>query len=75
VSVKLGVVELAERFMDEGPVDPTRYEAMAAEVGARLAARLTEPILRHCAPTLVGSGGTVTTLAALGLGLESYDPA
>ena len=30
VSVKLGVVELAERFMDQVPVDHTRYEAMAA---------------------------------------------
>ena len=75
VSVKLGVVELAERFMDQGPVDHTRYDAMAAEVGARLAAGLTEPILRHGAPALVGSAGTVTTLAALDLGLESYDPA
>jgi len=75
VSVKLGVVELAERFMNQGPVDPARYDAMAAEVGARLAAGLTEPILRHGAPALVGSAGTVTTLAALDLGLESYDPA
>ncbi|MDP2700698.1 MAG: Ppx/GppA family phosphatase, partial [Candidatus Rokubacteria bacterium] len=75
VSVKLGVVELAERFMGQGPVDHTRYDAMAAEVGARLAAGLTEPILRHGAPVLVGSAGTVTTLAALDLGLESYDPA
>jgi len=75
VSVKLGVVELAERFMDQGPVDDTRYDAMAAEIGARLAAGLTEPILRHGAPVLVGSAGTVTTLAALDLGLESYDPA
>ena len=74
VSVKLGVVELAERFMDPGPVDDTRYDAIAALVGARLAAGLTEPILRHGAPALVGSAGTVTTLAALDLGLESYDP-
>ncbi len=75
VSVKLGVVELAERFMDKGPVDRTRYDAMAVEIGARLAAGLTEPILRHGAPALVGSAGTVTTLAALDLGLESYEPA
>jgi len=74
VSVKLGVVELAERFMDQGPVDHTRYDAMAAEVRARLAAGLKEPILRHGAPALVGSAGTVTTLAALDLGLGSYDP-
>jgi len=75
VSVKIGVVELAERFMDEGRLDPARYDAMAAEIGTRLAAGLTGAILRHGAPVLVGSAGTVTTLAALDLGLESYDPA
>jgi exopolyphosphatase / guanosine-5'-triphosphate,3'-diphosphate pyrophosphatase len=75
VSLRLGVVELAERYMDQGSVDPVRYDAMAAEVAARLAFGLTEPILRHSAPALVGSAGTVTTLAALDLGLASYDPA
>jgi exopolyphosphatase / guanosine-5'-triphosphate,3'-diphosphate pyrophosphatase len=73
VSLRLGVVELAERFMDRGPVDHMRRDAMAAHVGVRLAAGLTEPILRHGAPAVVGSGGTVTTLAALDLGLESYN--
>jgi exopolyphosphatase / guanosine-5'-triphosphate,3'-diphosphate pyrophosphatase len=74
VSVKLGVVELAERFMDEGPVDRGRYDAMSAEIRVRLAAGLTEAIRRHGAPALVGSAGTVTTLAALDLGLDVYDP-
>lgn len=73
VSVRLGVVELAERFVGAGPVDLARYEAMAALVRARLAAGLTEAIVRHGAVTLVGSAGTATTLAALDLGLEAYD--
>jgi exopolyphosphatase / guanosine-5'-triphosphate,3'-diphosphate pyrophosphatase len=74
VSVRLGVVELAERFMDEeGPVGAKSSEAMIGEAARRLAAGLTEPILQHDAPTLVGSAGTVTTLAALDLGLEAYD--
>jgi exopolyphosphatase/guanosine-5'-triphosphate,3'-diphosphate pyrophosphatase len=75
VSLKLGVVELAERFMSPGPVDAARYDLMASEIGARLAAGLTAPILRHGASTLIGSAGTVTTLAALDLGLEAYDAA
>lgn len=73
VSLRLGVVELAERFMGPGPVDAAAYDAMASEVGARLLAGLTEPVLRHGAPVLVGSAGTVTTLAALDLGLHAYD--
>jgi exopolyphosphatase/guanosine-5'-triphosphate,3'-diphosphate pyrophosphatase len=75
VSLKLGVVELAERFTGPGPVDAARYDAMAADIGTRLATGLTERILRHGASTLVGSAGTVTTLAALDLGLEAYDAA
>ena len=75
VSLRLGVVELAERFLDEGPVGAGSYAAMAATVDARLAAGLTEPILRHGAPALDGSAGTIPTLAALDLGLEAYDPA
>jgi exopolyphosphatase / guanosine-5'-triphosphate,3'-diphosphate pyrophosphatase len=73
VSLRLGVVELAERFTAPGPVDAASREAMAALIGARLTAGLTESILRHGAPTLVGSAGTVTTLAALDLGLEAYE--
>ena len=73
VSLRLGVVELAERFMGAGSVDAARYYVMASEVGTRLAAGLTEPVLRHGTSTLVGSAGTVTTLAALDLGLQAYD--
>jgi exopolyphosphatase/guanosine-5'-triphosphate,3'-diphosphate pyrophosphatase len=73
VSLRLGVVELAERFMGAGSLDAGRYDAMASEVVTRLAAGLPESVLRHGASTLVGSAGTMTTLAALDLGLRAYD--
>jgi exopolyphosphatase/guanosine-5'-triphosphate,3'-diphosphate pyrophosphatase len=73
LSLRLGVVELAERFLDPGPIDLERHRTMTAEIEAKLAAGLTMDILDHGAPTLVGSAGTVTTLAALDLGLEAYD--
>jgi exopolyphosphatase / guanosine-5'-triphosphate,3'-diphosphate pyrophosphatase len=73
VSLRLGVVELAERFMGAGPVDPERDRAMTAEIETRLARGLTKDILHHDASTLVGSAGTVTTLAALDLCLDTYD--
>lgn len=74
VSLRLGVVELAERFMGPGPVNPERDRAMTAEIETRLAGGLARDILHHGASTLVGSGGTVTSLAALDLGLDIYDP-
>lgn len=73
VSLRLGVVPLTERFMDEGPVDWTRYAVMAREIEARLAAEIPPAIASGGASRLVGTAGTVTALAALDLGLEAYD--
>jgi len=73
LSLRLGVVELAERFPHPGPIDPEQYGAMVAEIESKLSAGLTTNVLHHRAPTLVGSAGTVTTLAALDQGFEAYD--
>ena len=74
VSLRLGVVPLAERFAFPGRVDVARYGALLDEVRGRLATEL--PPVIACAPidVLVGTAGTVTTLAALDLGLAEYDP-
>jgi exopolyphosphatase / guanosine-5'-triphosphate,3'-diphosphate pyrophosphatase len=73
VSLRLGVVALAERFVDAGPVPPDRFAAMLGEVAAQLAAELPASMGPGLAPALVGTAGTVTTLAALDLGLGHYD--
>jgi exopolyphosphatase / guanosine-5'-triphosphate,3'-diphosphate pyrophosphatase len=73
VSLTLGVVALAERFAFPGPAEPERYRAMAAEIGARLRRELTAAVRTGALHDLVGTAGTVTTLAALDLGLTSYD--
>ena len=74
VSLRLGVVALAERFVaDAGPVARARFAEMAREVEGRLAAELPPSIAAARAPALVGTAGTVTTLAALDLGLAAYD--
>jgi exopolyphosphatase/guanosine-5'-triphosphate,3'-diphosphate pyrophosphatase len=75
VSLRLGVVGLAERFMDANRVDPGRYAEMAREVEERLSREVPEPIVVGGARVLVGTAGTVTALAALDLGLSSYDAA
>jgi len=66
VSLRLGVVQLAERFRD--------YADVAQHVRARLATEVPGQIARPTPDHLVGTAGTVTTVAALDLGLERYDP-
>jgi exopolyphosphatase / guanosine-5'-triphosphate,3'-diphosphate pyrophosphatase len=73
VSLRLGVVALAERHLDAGPVGPDRYLALEEAVREALAVGLGADIVRSHAPALVGSAGTITTLAALDLGLQAYD--
>lgn len=74
VSLPLGVVRLAESYFRADPLDPTEYDACAAHV--RVALAEAWPVIRPAAPRrLVGTAGTVTTLAALDLGLTAYESA
>lgn len=75
VSLRLGVVGLAERFADAGPLDAARFESMRQAVAARLAAEIPEGLALSDAPVVVGTAGSITTLAALDLGLSAYDAA
>ena len=72
-SLRLGVVPLAERFPFPGPVDALRYRALRDEIRARLDGELPAAIRTARVGHLVGTAGTVTTLAALDLGLVRYD--
>lgn len=74
VSIRLGVVPLAERFPFTDGVDWSRYAVLLAEVGARLERELPQEIRGARGAQLVGTAGTVTTLAALDLGLAEYEP-
>ncbi len=75
-SLPVGVVSIAERF---GGVDvtPESFEAMVAFVAAQLCefkgrGKLRQMIAEHPVH-LIGTSGTVTTLAGLHLGLERYE--
>jgi len=74
-SLRLGVVPLAERFPFPGPVVPARYTALRAEIESQLERELPPVIATARIDVLVGTAGTVTTLAALDLGLADYDAA
>jgi exopolyphosphatase/guanosine-5'-triphosphate,3'-diphosphate pyrophosphatase len=74
LSLRLGVVDLAERYPFPGPVDWTGYADMHAEIAHRLATELPARIRAATPDCLIGTAGTATTLAALDLGLTTYDP-
>jgi exopolyphosphatase/guanosine-5'-triphosphate,3'-diphosphate pyrophosphatase len=75
LSLRLGVVPLAERYPLAAPGAVTEYSALEDDVARQLARDLVPPIAGAAVDRLVGSAGTVTTLAALDLGLATYDPA
>lgn len=65
-SLDVGCVRMTERFLASDPPAPSELEACAAHVRSLL------PGLEIRAA--IGVAGTVTTLAALDLGLGEYDP-
>jgi exopolyphosphatase/guanosine-5'-triphosphate,3'-diphosphate pyrophosphatase len=70
-SLPLGSVRLTERHVRHDPPLPAEAEAVTAEV-AGLLADVPFPAATEQA-VLVGTAGTVTTLAAMAQGLKSYD--
>ncbi len=73
VSVDVGCVRLTERHLHTDP--PTVQEIAAARADASAAVSLAgQTVPLEVARTLVGVSGTVTTVAALHLGLPAYDP-
>jgi exopolyphosphatase/guanosine-5'-triphosphate,3'-diphosphate pyrophosphatase len=75
-SLPCGVVTLAERHA--GAETPAHYDAAVEDVASRLV-RLRESLDLHpsdvAAAQVVGTSGTVTTLAGVHLGLPRYDRA
>jgi exopolyphosphatase / guanosine-5'-triphosphate,3'-diphosphate pyrophosphatase len=74
VSLRLGVIPLAEQFPFPEGIDWARYRVLADDVRGRLARELPETIRAATVAHLVGTAGTATALAALDLGLARYDP-
>jgi exopolyphosphatase/guanosine-5'-triphosphate,3'-diphosphate pyrophosphatase len=70
-SLNMGGVRLTERFLHSDP--PTDEELAACGAGAReLLAEHVPPEVRPRSP--IGVAGTITSIAALDLGLSDYDP-
>jgi exopolyphosphatase/guanosine-5'-triphosphate,3'-diphosphate pyrophosphatase len=76
-SMPLGVVTLAEMFLGRLD-DPGTYDAMTTEVKRRIAAMPGVPppgVHPAGAFHMLGTSGTVTTIAGIHLGLERYERA
>lgn len=72
-SVDVGCVRLTERHLHSDP--PTRHEVRAARADVEAAlADAGEAVPLGTARTLVGLAGSVTTVAAMALGLPAYLP-
>jgi exopolyphosphatase/guanosine-5'-triphosphate,3'-diphosphate pyrophosphatase len=73
VSVDLGSVRVTERVRPSDPPTTDQVAAMRREAADALEG--AEPVIgRGRATTLVGVAGTTTTVQAIALGLERYDP-
>nr|WP_208382967.1 Ppx/GppA phosphatase family protein [Modestobacter marinus] len=72
-SVDVGCVRLTERHLRSDPPPPDEVQAAEADVRAALELVAAEVPVGEAA-TLVGLAGSVTTVAALALGLPAYDP-
>jgi exopolyphosphatase/guanosine-5'-triphosphate,3'-diphosphate pyrophosphatase len=71
VSVDIGSVRLTEQALAEHPASPARISEARRRVDDVLAAGVALP---EAPGTALGVGGTFTSLAAIHLGLETYDP-
>ena len=72
-SLPLGVVSLFERFIKTDPPSRGDISSATREIDAQISA-LTSVMDSPAMPQFVGTGGTVTTLASMDLGLKAYAP-
>ena len=73
VSLDIGCVRLFERHLHSDPPTAAEVAALRADAAAHLE-RVGEVLDPGAAERVVGVAGTVTTVAAIALGLEAYDP-
>ncbi|HYN93177.1 MAG TPA: Ppx/GppA phosphatase family protein [Pilimelia sp.] len=74
ISVDIGCVRMTERHLHGDPPTPAQVAAAEADITAAVD-RALEAVGGRAAATLVGLAGSVTTVAAIALGLPGYDAA
>ena len=74
ISMDIGCVRMTERHLHDDPPTAAQITAASEDIAAAVETALAAVPGREAA-TLVGLAGTVTTVAALAIGLDAYDPA
>lgn len=69
----LGVVRLAETYITKHPVEDAEYERLIEEVETTVDMVFNNLPVRDV--TLVGTAGTITSIAAMDMNMVEYDPA
>ena len=72
ISVDIGCVRLTERHLRDDPPTKAQIDAATVDIDAALV-RVADAVGVAGARTLVGLAGSVTTVTAIALGLETYD--
>jgi exopolyphosphatase / guanosine-5'-triphosphate,3'-diphosphate pyrophosphatase len=73
ISVDVGCVRMTEKFLEHDPPQPEELTACISFVDAHLEDVAREVPAAAEARTLVGLAGTITTVAAVEIGLVEYD--
>ena len=73
ISLNIGCVRMTERHLHSDPPDGRQIAAAAADIDAALEEAAAK-VDADLAGSLVGLAGSVTTVAAIALGLSRYDP-
>lgn len=69
VSLEVGSVRLTESYLGTGTADPAKLARLRNHIDVEVRRLTLDPLPR----TVIGTAGTVTTLATMALGLEAYD--
>ncbi|MFC2149276.1 Ppx/GppA family phosphatase [Candidatus Auribacterota bacterium] len=73
ISLNLGAVHLAEKYLYSDPPFYSEYKRMDNHIKKTLQRSIPSRLRKQHYSLMVGSGGTATTLAAVKLMLEKYD--
>ena len=73
VSIDVGCVRMTEKYLHGDPPRPDELSNCLAEIGQHLDDVSREVPMAGLATTFVGLAGTVTNVAAVELGLQTYD--